>query len=231
VGVNAGGNLTIGNNNIDIGNPGVAAETNTIRVGTQGTQRRAFIAGISGTAVTGSPIVVNANGQLGIAASSERFKDEIKPMDKASEAILALQPVTFYYKKEIDPTRTSQFGLVAEDVEKVNPALVMRDEQGKPYGVRYDKVNAMLLNEFLKEHRRVEKQSREILEQRAMITELKKGMATVVAQLKEQSAQIQKVNAQLATASPSRGGIEASKFASGRIRRGGPAPQIVLNNQ
>ena len=97
-------------------------------------------------------------------------------MDKASEAILALQPVTFYYKKEIDPTRTSQFGLVAEDVEKVNPALVMRDEQGKPYGVRYDKVNAMLLNEFLKEHRRVEKQSREILEQQTTITELKNGM-------------------------------------------------------
>jgi len=218
VGVNAGSNLTIGSNNIDIGNAGVAAEANTVRVGTQGNQRRVFIAGISGTAVTGSSVVINASGQLGIAASSERFKDEIKPMDKASEAILALQPVTFYYKEEIDPTRTSQFGLVAEDVEKVNPALVIRDEQGKPLGVRYDKVNAMLLNEFLKEHRRVEKQSREILEQRAMITELKKGMDTVVAQLKEQSAQIQKVNAQLATASPSRDGFEASKFASGRRR-------------
>jgi hypothetical protein len=227
VGVNAGSNLTIGNNNIHIGNVGVAGEANTIRVGMQGTQTRTFIAGISGVAVAGSAVVANANGQLGIAASSERFKDEIKPMDKASEAILALQPVTFYYKKEIDPTRTSQFGLVAEDVEKVNPALVMRDEQGKPYGVRYDKVNAMLLNEFLKEHRRVEKQSREILEQRAMITELKKGMATVVAQLKEQSTQIQKVNAQLVTASPSRGGLETSKFATRRNRSGGPALQVV----
>ena len=229
VGVNAGSNLTIGNNNIHIGNVGVAGEANTIRVGMQGTQTRTFIAGISGVAVAGSAVVANANGQLGIAASSERFKDEIKPMDKASEAILALQPVTFYYKKEIDPTRTSQFGLVAEDVEKVNPALVMRDEQGKPYGVRYDKVNAMLLNEFLKEHRRVEKQSREILEQQTTITELKNGMATVVAQLKEQSAQIQKVNAQLATASPSRGGREASKFATRRIGSGGPAPQVVKN--
>ena len=227
MGVNAGSNLTIGSNNIHIGNVGVAAEANTIRVGMQGTQTRTFIAGISGVAVAGSAVVANANGQLGIAASSERFKDEIKPMDKASEAILALQPVTFYYKKEIDPTRTSQFGLVAEDVEKVNPALVMRDEQGKPYGVRYDKVNAMLLNEFLKEHRRVEEQSREILEQRATITELKKGMATVVAQLKEQSAQIQKVNTQLATASPSRSGLEASKFATRRIRSGGPALQVV----
>src|SRR4029077_21056812 len=181
LGFDAGSNLTIGNNNIDIGNAGIANEANTIRVGTQGNQRRAFIAGISGTAVTGSSVVINASGQLGIAVSSERFKAEIKPMDKASEAIFALQPVTFYYKKEIDPTRTSQFGLVAEDVEKVNPALVMRDEQGKPYGVRYDKVNAMLLNEFLKEHRGVEKQSREILEQQMMITELKKGMDTVVA--------------------------------------------------
>ena len=229
VGVNAGSNLTTGNNNIHIGNVGVAGEANTIRVGMQGTQTRTFIAGISGVAVAGSAVVANANGQLGIAASSARFKDEIKPMDKASEAILALQPVTFYYKKEIDPTRTSQFGLVAEDVEKVNPALVMRDEQGKPYGVRYDKVNAMLLNEFLKEHRRVEKQSREILEQQTTITELKKGMATVVGQLKEQSAQIQKVNAQLATASPSRGGLEASKVATRRIHSGGPAPQVVNN--
>jgi hypothetical protein len=227
VGVNAGSNLTIGNNNIHIGNVGVAAEANTIRVGMQGTQRRTFIAGISGVAVAGSTVVANSNGQLGIAASSARFKDEIKPMDKASEAILALQPVTFYYKKEIDPTRTSQFGLVAEDVEKVNPALVMRDEQGKPYGVRYDKVNAMLLNEFLKEHRRVEEQSREVLEQRATITELKKGMATVVAQLKEQSAQIQKVNIQFATASPSRSGLEASKFVTRRIRSGGRALQVV----
>ena len=146
----------------------------------QGTHRRTFIAGISGVAVAGSTVVVNASGQLGIAASSERFKDEIKPMDKASEAILALQPVTFYYKKEIDPTRTSQFGLVAEDVEKVNPALVMRDEQGKPYGVRYDKVNAMLLNEFLKEHRKSEEQDERIWSN-SDDNESEEGMATVVA--------------------------------------------------
>ena len=222
VGVNAGSNLTIGNNNIHIGNVGVAGEANTIRVGMQGTQTRTFIAGISGVAVAGSAVVANANGQLGIAASSERFKDEIKPMDKASEAILALQPVTFYYKKEIDPTRTLQFGLVAEDVEKVNPALVMRDEQGKPYGVRYDKVNAMLLNEFLKEHRKNE-------EQEKTIAELKSGMTALAATVKEQTSQIQKVSAQLATASPSRGGLEASKFATRRIRSGGPALQGVNN--
>lgn len=222
LGVNAGSNLTIGNNNIHIGNVGVAGEANTIRVGMQATQTRTFIAGISGVAVAGSAVVANANGQLGIAASSARFKDEIKPMDKASEAILALQPVTFYYKKEIDPTRTSQFGLVAEDVEKVNPALVMRDEQGKAYGVRYDKVNAMLLNEFLKEHRKNE-------EQEKTIAELKSGMTALAATVKDQASQIQKVSAQLATASPSHRGLRTSKFAARRIHGSGPAQQLVNN--
>jgi hypothetical protein len=117
LGVNAGSNLTTGNNNIHIGNVGVAAEAKTIRVGMQGTQTRTFIAGISGVAVAGSTVVVNARGQLGIAASSERFKNEIKPMNKLSESLFALKPVTFRYKKEIDPTRTPQLGLVAEDVE------------------------------------------------------------------------------------------------------------------
>src|SRR4029077_1137886 len=101
-------------------------------------------------------VYVNAAGKLGAQVSSRRFKDEIKPMDKASETILALNPVTFRYKKEIDSKRITQFGLVAEDVEKVNPDLVLHDKEGKPYTVRYDQVNAMLLNEFLKEHRKVE---------------------------------------------------------------------------
>ena len=139
--------------------------------------------------------------------SSQRFKEAIEPMAQASETLLALKPVRFHYKKEIDPTRTSQFGLVAEDVEKANRALVVRDKERKPYSVRYDQVNAMLLNEFLKEHRKVEEQSSEILKQGATITELKKGMATVVAELKEQAFQIQKVSAQLATASPSHRGL------------------------
>jgi endosialidase-like protein len=202
LGVNAGGNLTIGNSNIDIGNAGVAAEANTTRVGTQGTQRRAFIAGISGTAVTGSPVVVNASGQLGVAASSERFKDEIKPMNNVSEAILALQPVTFRYKKTIDPDRVPQFGLVADEVAKVNPDLVARDAKGEVYTVRYEAVNAMLLNEFLKEHRKNE-------EQEKTIAELKSGMTALAATVKAQASQIQKVSAQL----------EASK----------PAPQVVNN--
>src|SRR4029453_7330091 len=116
-----------------------------------------FIAGIRGAIVPGGiAVYVRTNGKLGTNTSSRRFKDEIKPMDNASEAILALQPVTFRYKQELDPDGIRQFGLVAEDVEKVNPDLVARDDEGKPYTVRYEAVNAMLLNEFLKEHRKVE---------------------------------------------------------------------------
>ena len=148
-------------------------------------------------------------------------------MEQTSEILFALKPVRFRYKKEIDPNMTSQFGLVAEDVEKVDPALVVRDKEGKPYSVRYDQVNAMLLNEFLKEHCKAEEQSREILEQRATITELKKAMATVVSELKEQASQIQKVSAQVATASMSHRELRTSKFAARRIRASGPAPQLV----
>jgi Chaperone of endosialidase len=132
----AGNNLTTGSNNIDIGNVGVAGESATIRIGTAGTQTATFVAGISG-------VVVNAIGNLGVIASSARFKEAIKPMDKASEAILALQPVTFRYKPELDPDGSPQFGLVAEQVEKVNPDLVARDENGQAYTVRYEAVNTM----------------------------------------------------------------------------------------
>ena len=157
LGLRAGANLTTGNNNIDIGNLGVAAESSAIRVGTVGTQTKAFIAGIHGVGVTGgAAVVVNSSGQLGVAPSSQRFKAGIKPMDKASEGILALKPVIFRYKQEFDPEGIPQFGLVAEEVEKVNPDLVVRDAEGKVFTVRYEAVNAMLLNEFLKEHRKVQ---------------------------------------------------------------------------
>jgi hypothetical protein len=136
LGFHAGLNLTTGSNNIDIGPTGVAGEANTIRIGKQGTQKSTFIAGIFGTAVTGSQVVVNASGKLGVAASSARFKEAVKPMDKSSEAILHLKPVTFRYKQEIDPDAIPQFGLVAEEVEKVNPDLITRDEEGKPTTVR-----------------------------------------------------------------------------------------------
>jgi len=204
LGNNAGFNLTTGSNNIDIGNAGLAGDSGYIRIGVSGVQTKTFIAGISGASGTGNPVVINANGRLGVRPSSQRFKDEIKPMDKASEAILALKPVTFRYKKEIDPDRTAEFGLVAEDVENVNPALVARDADGKAFTVRYEAVNAMLLNEFLKEHRKVQQLEANDAEQQREIKAL-------VATVKEQAAQIQKVSAQL----------EVSKSA----------PQTVLNNQ
>jgi hypothetical protein len=162
LGVQAGNNLTTGNNNIDIGNQGVAAEANAIRIGTEGTQKKTFIAGISTTGVMGSAVKISSSGQVGVAPSSARFKQEIQSMDKASEALLALRPVIFRYKPEIDPEGVPQFGLVAEDVEKINPDLVVRDAGGKAFTVRYEAVNAMLLNEFLKEHRTVQEQQKEI---------------------------------------------------------------------
>ena len=236
LGFAAGSNLTTGDHNIDIGNKGVAAEANTIRIGTKEPQTATFIAGISGkTAAGGIPVIVNANGKLGTTASSARFKDEIKPMDKVSEAILALKPVTFRYKQELDPEGIPQFGLIAEEVEKVDPDLVARDDQGKIYTVRYDAVNAMLLNEFLKEHRTVQELRSTAVKQEATITQLKSTVAqqeataarqdkeikALTASLKEQASQIQKVSDQL----------EVTKFATGRIRGGGPAPQIALTNQ
>jgi len=118
-------------------------------------------------------------------------------MERASETLFALKPVTFRYKKQIDPTRTSQFGLVAEDVEKVNPDLVVRDKEGKAYSVRYDQVNAMLLNEFLKEHKEAEGQRGRIEKQEATITELKSNLAAQTMQIQTLMAGLQKVSAQV----------------------------------
>ena len=186
LGFQAGSNLTKGNNNIDIGNAGIAHESNTIRIGSvppgnsSNGQTRTFIAGIYGVAAAqGVAVYVNSSGQLGTKTSSERFKDAIKPMDKASEGILALKPVTFRYKKEVDPEGIPQFGLVAEQVERVNPDLVARDAQGKIYTVRYEAVNAMLLNEFLKQHRKVEQQEAAIARQQKQIETLTNGLQKV----------------------------------------------------
>ncbi len=148
--------------------------------------------------MTGAAVQVNAAGHLGTAPSSQRFKDEIKPMDKASEAILVLKPVTFRYKHEIDPKNIPQFGLVAEEVEKVNPDLVVRDKEGKPYSVRYEAVNAMLLNEFLKEHRKVEQLTKDfqskLAEQQKQIEGLTTGLQKVSAQLEASKPAPQVVN-------------------------------------
>jgi hypothetical protein len=132
LGFEAGARLTTGINNIDIGSPGLAGEANTIRIGKQITQRTTFIAGISGATVpTGVAVIIDTDGHLGTTTSSARFKEAIKPMDKASEVILGLKPVTFRYKHELDPEGIPQFGLVAEQVEKVNPDLVARDRARK----------------------------------------------------------------------------------------------------
>jgi hypothetical protein len=179
---------------------------------------------------SGLEVFVNSDGKLGTTMSSSRFKEDIKPMDKASEAILALQPVTFRYKKDFDSIGTAQFGLVAEEVAKVNPDLVVRDKEGKPYSVRYDQVNAMLLNEFLKERKKVEdqqetvaqlksdatKQETAAIELKSTVAQQQKAMEVLTAHLQEQAAQIQRMSAQLATVRPSRGGLELNKFAKGR---------------
>ena len=216
LGFGAGANLTTGNDNIDIGNAGVVGEANTIRIGTEGTQSATFIAGISGATVAGGVgVIVDTNGHLGTVSSSQRFKTEIKPMDRASEAILALKPVTFRYRQELDPKGIPQFGLVAEEVEKVNPDLVARDAEGKVFTVRYEAVNAMLLNEFLKEHRKVEQQDATITQLKSTVAQQQKDFqATAARQQKQIEALtdgLQKVSAQ----------VEMSR----------PAPQMVLNDQ
>jgi len=175
VGGYAGSLIEHGSYNIDVGTTGPGDESGVIRIGSQTSQTVAYIAGISGTPLTHGAAVgvgITADGQLGVRASSARFKEAIKPMDKASEAILSLQPVTFRYKKELDPKATPQFGLVAEQVEKVDPDLVAKDDQGKPFTVRYEEVNAMLLNEFLKEHKKAEEQAGEIVELKAALKDM-----------------------------------------------------------
>jgi len=217
VGFMAGNNLTTGDNNIDIGSEGLADESNTIRIGAG--QRGTFIAGIRGSTTANAnaiPVLIDSEGQLGTLSSSRRFKKDIKPMDLTSEAILALKPVTFHYKN--DDTGTPQFGLIAEEVARVNPDLVVRDKNGEIYTVRYDAVNAMLLNEFLKQHRKAQEQEVSIgdlkstvAKQEAVIVQQQKAMEVLTAQLKQQEAQIQNVSA--------------------RIEAGKSAPQLVLNNR
>ena len=190
----AGSNLTTGDDNICIGNVGVAGDGGTIRIG-ESFIGATYIAGISGqTAPGGAAVFVNGDGKLGTSTSSARFKDEIKPMAEASEALFALQPVTFRYKKEIDPQGIPQFGLVAEEVEKVNPDLIIRDQEGTPHTVRYEQINAMLLNEFLKEHRKNEEQEATIARLEKQVEALTAGMQKVSAQLEASKPAPQVVN-------------------------------------
>jgi hypothetical protein len=185
LGTSAGQNLTTGDRNIDIGNLGVANEGNTIRIGTTGDQSATYIAGIAGQTVGagGSTCYVDNDGKLGVFLSSHRFKTDIADMATASEAILALRPVTFHYKPELDKTGIPQFGLVAEEVEAINPDLVTRDKEGKVTTVRYEAVNAMLLNEFLKEHRKNQQQEATIARLEKQIEVLAEGLQKMSAEL------------------------------------------------
>ena len=174
LGFDTGNSITTANNVICIGENVAGANVSN----------SCFIGNIFGaTSTSGIAVFINSSGQLGTATSSRRFKEEIRPMDQVSNALFSLKPVTFRYKKEVDPAGTSQFGLVAEDVETVNPDLVVRDKEGKPYTVRYDAVNAMLLNEFLKEHRTVQEQGATIARQQKQIDALTAGLQKVSAQL------------------------------------------------
>jgi hypothetical protein len=179
IGDSAGSNLTTEDGNVCIGYnvTGVAGEFNTTR-----------IRNIYSSLASGRAVFVNSDNKLGPVLSTRRVKNDIKPMDKASEAILALKPVTFRYKKEVEPNGAIQFGLIAEEVAEVNPDLVIIDAAGKPESVRYEAINAMLLNEFLKEHKKVEK--------------LEATLEAVNARLQEQAAQIQKVTAQVDAMKP-----------------------------
>ena len=206
LGSNSGVNVTTANNVICLGANALGENVNS----------SCYISNIfAKMSAGGINVLVNSNGKLGTTVSSQRFKDDIKPMERASEALLALKPVTFRYKKEIDPAGTSQFGLVAEEVEKVNPDLVVRDQEGKPYTVRYDQVNAMLLNEFLKAHHKVEEQGASITQLNATVAQQQKDFTATAARQQEQiealTAGLHKVSAQLGTSRP--------------------APQMVFNNQ
>ena len=223
LGTFAGDNLTTGHNNVCIGFgvAGVAGESNTIRIGDNLpnglNQSACYIGGISMQMASqaAQPVYVGLlDGKLGTTTSSRLFKRDIKPIEKDSEAILSLKPVTFHYKS--DPKNTPCFGLIAEEVAKVNPDLVVRDGKGEIYSVRYDAVNALLLNEFLKEHKKVQ-------ELEATVAQQQKKFEARLAQQEKQigsfRADLQRVSAQLAVASPSHGGLEMIK----------PAPRVAAS--
>ena len=186
-GYGAGFNIT-GSRNVCIGS-GVD--------GASGVNDTTWIANVYASAANTRAVYVNVDNKIGTLSSSRRYKDEIRPMAKASEAILALRPVSFRYKKKVDPARSLSFGLIAEEVAEVDPALVTPDQDGRPETVRYEAVNAMLLNEFLKEHKRVEEQNCRIQQQEATIAELKNEMQVFANRLKAQDSKIQKVSAQV----------------------------------
>jgi hypothetical protein len=177
IGYAGGYNLTTGSNNIDIANVGVAGESGAIRIGTASKQTTAYIAGVYGTSVSGSAVMINSKGQLGVTVSSERFKTAIAPMGGRTDKLAELKPVTFHLKT--DPQGAVQYGLIAEEVAKVYPELVIRNESGRIDGVRYDELAPMLLNE-------VQQQAARIRELEAQQTRDRRAQAAELKQLKEE---------------------------------------------
>jgi endosialidase-like protein len=190
VGVQAGLNLTTGGNNIDIGNKGVAAESDTIRLGTTPTHKATYVAGIYNVPLTGNAVVVTSSGQLGVqAVSSERFKTSIAPMGANTAKLGELRPVTFHLKT--DPNGALQYGLIAEEVAKVYPELVIRDEKGRIDGVRYDELAPMLLNELQQEKQKSATQAGQIAAQAAQLRDVQRQLAVMQAAFaKQQSTEL-----------------------------------------
>jgi trimeric autotransporter adhesin len=221
LGTRAGQNLTTGDYNIDIGaqTKGVAGESGTTRIGTAPFHTRAFIAGIRGVTTENNdavPVVIDSDGQLGTVSSSRRYKTDIQPIEQASESILALKPVSFRYKVHKDTM--PNFGLIAEDVAKINPDLVIYDADGNPFTVRYDAVNAMLLNEFLKEHRKVAQQEQKLARQETTIAQLQSAVTKQEATAAEQRKEIAALTAGL-------------QRVSAQVETSRPAPHVVVNQQ
>jgi hypothetical protein len=175
MGYRAAYNVGSGSNIIEIGNEGAGADSNVIKIGTQGTQVSAYMAGIYGNPLTGSAVYVTSSGELGVQGSSERFKTSIKPMGSSTEKLEALRPVNFLYKT--DSTKTLQYGLIAEEVDKVYPELVIRDDSGKIQGVRYEELAPMLLNELQQEKRQLAAQNAKIGEQSEKLRDLTQQVA------------------------------------------------------
>jgi hypothetical protein len=203
IGYAAGSNATVGSYNVYVG-AGVNAvplESNATRIRNIGSTPQA-----SGIFVTIDGTGGRGDGKLGYQVSSRRYKEEIQPMDDASESLYRLTPVTFRYKKELDPQGTRQYGLIAEDVAKVNPDLVVNDPDGKPATLRFLCIQALMLNELLREHGKVEQLKHDF---QTTIAQQQKEIQALTVQLKEQAAQIQKVSAQLAASNPTRGGPAA----------------------
>jgi trimeric autotransporter adhesin len=196
IGTKAGYNIFGGSGNVAIGD----SVTGSSGVNVSNTT---WIRNVYYSVASTRAVYVDSDNKIGTLSSSRRYKEEIKPMDKASEALFALKPVSFRYKKEIDPARALSFGLIAEEVAQISPDLITCGKDGRPETVRYEAVNAMLLNEFLKEHRRVEQQETIIAELKSTVAQQLKGMEALAAHLKEQATQIQKVSAQLELSKPS----------------------------